>query len=73
MTKLYKCFFTSSIRDLPHKTDYLRCESKVILYKMFCRCRILIGSEYYGYETVQIKKMKMSDFPEIKTIQVKSK
>lgn len=73
MIKLYRCFLTSGIRDLPHKTDYLRCESKVILDKMFSRCLLLIGSEYYGYKRVQIKEMKMSDFPKIKTIQVKSK
>jgi len=71
MGKLFKCVVTSSIRELPDRTDYLRCKSKKILEDMFKQCFNSKHSEYYGYYMVTISQMKFSDFPQVITVKVK--
>lgn len=72
-SKLYKCVLTSDIRIIPDLTEYLKCESKKILENMFNNCFTISGSMYFGYHKVTISPMKVSNFPEVKTMQIKCK
>ena len=71
MSKLYKCVLTSSIRELPDRIEFLKCESKKILDDMFKQCFNFKHSEYFGYYMATVSEMKLSDFPEVMTMKVK--
>lgn len=73
MTQLYQIKLTSSIQGLHHKTEYLRCKSLKILDEMFQKCFTLRGSMYFGYDHVEIKKMGLNNFPEVKTLNISLK
>ena len=71
--KLYKCILKPNIRNLEDSTEYLRCKSKKTLQNMFTQCFGFEHSMYYGYHKVIITEMKMSNFPEVRTVKVKCK
>ncbi len=71
MTQLYKCTLQCKIKGIPNITVYLRSSNDDRLISTFERCENLEGSMYYGYKWIEINPIKLRDFPEIKTIEVK--
>jgi hypothetical protein len=70
---LYKCELECKIKGFPDRVEYLRAMSDDILVDMFEQCENVEGSEYYGYRWTGVCLMKMEDFPEVKTMKVKTK
>ncbi len=71
MTKLYKCTLQCKIKKIPDMVEYLKAKNDDTLITMFEQCENIVGSSYYGYKWIAIELMRIKDFPEVMTVEVK--
>ncbi len=62
---LYKCTLECKIKGFPKIVEYLKSSNDDKLILMFEQCENIEGSMYYGYKWIEIKPMKLKDFPEV--------
>jgi len=70
MPKLFKCTLRCKIKGIPDRIEYLRAKNEDILISSFESCENIEHSMYYGYKWIDVKPIKLGDFPEIITIEV---
>ena len=71
MRKLFKCTLQCKIKGVSDMVEYLRAKNDNQLIAMFENCESIEGSTYYGYKWNEIIPIKLKDFPEIITMEVK--
>ena len=70
---LFKCTLECKIKGIPNIIEYLRAKNDDQLITMFEQCEKIEGSTYFGYKWIEIIPMKLKDFTEVRTLEVKTK
>ena len=73
MSKLFKCTLQCKVKGIPDLVEYLRAKNDDVLITSFEQCENFEGSMYYGYKWIEILPMKLKNFPEVMTMEVKIK